>query len=147
MDRYVNNFKKQMGDYNTIQQVNQGLQSRQYKREQLGQITKYLNQYNSQQFYIKQPIQQPLPPFPPLPALIRPAGPSMRGPQPMDTRLLDAGTSALNALSLGMKTNAGIMDMAEKGGNANNNFFLGINRAFGGQSFIPGADQFPGGLR
>ena len=59
-DRYVRNVSKQMGDYKALQkrQRRHG-RERQYSRQQLGQIVKYLNQYNSQQFYKKAPIKKP----------------------------------------------------------------------------------------
>jgi len=35
MDRYVANFARQVGDFNTLQSINQQFQGRQYKRDQL----------------------------------------------------------------------------------------------------------------
>ena len=86
--------------------------ARQYSRQQLGQLTKYLNQYNSQQFYVKAPIQKPTMPFPPLPAMVTPPQPYMRGAPPADTRFLDNATTAFGALNTGFETNKMIMNMA-----------------------------------
>ena len=70
MDRFVANFARQVGDFNTLQAINQQFQGRQYRRDQLSAITAYLNQYNSQQFYEPTPYMDPVAPFPPLPSMI-----------------------------------------------------------------------------
>jgi hypothetical protein len=113
MDRYVRNFSKQVGDYNAIQAVNEKIMSRQYSRQQLGQVTDYLNKYNSQQFYIRQPIQQPVMPFPPLPSMVTPAGPSMTGAAPSPASAVVGSFGALlGGLNTGINTYANIKKLA-----------------------------------
>ena len=82
VDRLVNDYSRQEGDYATIQEINKGIRSRQYTRTQAAQVTQYLSRWNSQQFYEEQPVMDPLPPFAPLPTLITPAGPTMTGSGP-----------------------------------------------------------------
>jgi hypothetical protein len=101
-DRYIGDYARQMGDMKTMQQLNAQFRERQFTREQAGQIAKYLNQYNSQQLYEAQEVNEPIAPFPPLPTLVNPAGPSFTGAAP------SAGTafigSALNATAAGLNT-------------------------------------------
>ena len=120
MDRYVRDVDRQIGDYSALKQIKDGMAARQYSRQQLGQLTKYLNQYNSQQFYVKAPIQKPTMPFPPLPAMVTPPQPYMRGAAPADTRFLDNATTAFGALNTGFETNKMIMNMAAGQGSASN---------------------------
>lgn len=82
VDRYVNDYARQVGDMQTMKTLNAGFRQRQYTREQAGKIAEYLNNYNSQQFYEVQEVNDPLAPFPPLPTLINPAPPSMVGGAP-----------------------------------------------------------------
>lgn len=130
-DRYVRNFARQQGDYATIKAVKDGMATRQLSRQQLGNIVQYLNQYNSQQFYQKAPIQKPVAPFPPLPAMITAPQPYMRGAAPADTRFLDNATTAFSALNTGLETNRMIRGMAA-GEGSSNNLVLAVNRLFGG---------------
>lgn len=95
MDRYVRNFARQAGDANSIAQINTRLRNGQYKREQMSAITKYLSRYNSQNFYIKSPIQEPTMPFAPLPTMVTPPGPTMRGAAPTSNTFLTAGNALL----------------------------------------------------
>ena len=104
MDRYVRNFARQVGDANSIAQINAGLRNKQYKREQLSAITKYMSQYNSQNFYVKSPIQEQVMPFAPLPTMITAAGPTMRGAPPTSNGLLNAGTAVLGGVGTFLDT-------------------------------------------
>lgn len=90
VDRIVNDYARQEGDYATLMEINQKLRTRQYTREQAGQVAQYLNRWNSQQFYEEQPYIDPVPPFAPLPTLLTPPPPSMTGSGP------SAGAAALN---------------------------------------------------
>ena len=92
IDRIVNNYARQEGDYRTIQQINQGLADRQYDRAQTGRIAKYLSQYNSQQYYQQADVFDPIAPFPPLPTMMLPPAPSMKGSGP------SAGAAVLGGL-------------------------------------------------
>lgn len=82
VDRIVNDFARQQGDFETLQAINQRLQQRQYTREQAGQVAQYLSRWNSQQFYEEQPYIEPVAPFAPLPTLLQPPPPSMTGSGP-----------------------------------------------------------------
>ena len=72
MDRYVRNFARQAGDQRAIQNVNAKLRTRQYTREQMSAVAKFMEQYNQQDFYMKSPIQEPVMPFAPLPTMVMP---------------------------------------------------------------------------
>ena len=102
VDRYIIDYARQMGDMETMRQMNERFRNRQYTREQAGQIANYLNQYNSQQLYEEQDVFDPIAPFPPLATLVNPAGPSFTGSAP------SAGTAflgaAINATTTGMDT-------------------------------------------
>lgn len=103
VDRIVNDFARQQGDYETLQQINQKLRSRQYTREQAGQVAQYLNRWNSQQFYEEQPYIDPVAPFAPLPTLIQPPPPSMTGTGPSGAATaLNIGTSLLGGVQAGI---------------------------------------------
>lgn len=107
MDRYVANFARQVGDFNTLQSINQQFQARQYKRDQLSAMTAYLNQYNSQQFYERSPYMDPVAPFPPLPSMMMPPPPSMTGSGPSSgAAALGVGTAVLGGVNAYMTTNA-----------------------------------------
>lgn len=82
VDRLINDYARQVGDYQTIQGINEGLRTRQYTREQAGQVAQYLSQYNSQSFYEAQPYMEPMAPFMPLPALLEAPAPTMTGSGP-----------------------------------------------------------------
>ena len=90
IDRLVNDYARQVGDYQTIQGINEGLRTRQYNRQQAGQVAQYLSQYNSQSFYEAQPYMEPIAPFAPLPSLLAAPAPTMTGSGP------SAGAAALN---------------------------------------------------
>jgi len=82
IDRLFNDYSRQVGDFETLQNINQGFKERQYNNQQAGAISKYLNQYNSQQFYQQKEYQDPIQPFTPLPTLISAVPPSMVGGAP-----------------------------------------------------------------
>lgn len=108
MDRFVRDFSRQAGDYATLRQINQGLENRQYRANQVAAITKYLNEYNSQQFYEPTPYVDPVAPFPPLPSMVMPAGPSMQGAAPMNTTGLGAATALMGGVNAYLSTAAQI---------------------------------------
>ena len=103
-DRFVNDFARQMGDYQTLSEINEGLRDRQYKRDQLGNVARYLNADNSQPFYEKQQYQDPIAPYPPMPALLTPAAPSMTGAAPGGMGALGVGTALLGGVNTYMST-------------------------------------------
>jgi hypothetical protein len=103
VDRIVNDYARQQGDYETLQQINQGIRTRQYSREQAGQVAQYLNRWNSQQFYEEQPYIDPIAPFAPLPTLLMPPPPSMTGAAPSGAAsALNIGTALLSGVQSGM---------------------------------------------
>jgi hypothetical protein len=107
VDRIVNDYARQEGDYATLMEINQKLRTRQYNREQAGQVAQYLNRWNSQQFYEEQPYIDPVPPFAPLPTLLTPPPPSMTGSGPSAGALgLNIGTSILGGIQTGMSMGA-----------------------------------------
>lgn len=105
-DRFVRDTARQMGDYQTLMTINQGLKNRQYRREQLGQVTEYLNQYNSQDFYQAQQYMDPIAPFAPLPALMTPPPPSMRGAEPSGMSAMNIGTAVLGGVNTYLSTSS-----------------------------------------
>lgn len=84
IDRLFNDYARQVGDYQTIQAINEGLRTRQYTREQAGAVAQYMSQYNSQSYYQAQPYMEPIAPFAPLPALLDAPAPTMTGSGPSD---------------------------------------------------------------
>ena len=99
VDRLVNDYARQEGDFSTLQQINQGLYSRQMQREKVAAVTQYLQNYNSQQFYTKQPYMDPIPPFAPLPTMIMPPPPSMAGGRPANYTGLNIATGVLSGVN------------------------------------------------
>lgn len=103
IDRLINDYARQQGDYAAIQQINERLRTGQYNRAQTAQVTTFLSRYNSQQFYEQQPYLEPMRPFQPLPTLLSPPAPTMTGTPP------SSGAGALNGLTgLMGGVNAGI---------------------------------------
>ena len=98
VDRLMNDYARQVGDFTTLKRINDGFKESQYTRQQAGAISQYINQYNSQQFYQQQDYVDPIPPFAPLPTLIGPAGPSMVGSGP------SAGAAILGSVASGVST-------------------------------------------
>jgi len=103
VDRIVNDYARQMGDYETLMQINQGIRSRQYTREQAAQVSQYLSRWNSQSFYEEQPYMDPVPPYAPLPTIMMPPPPSMTGAPPSSAALgLNIGTAILGGVGAGI---------------------------------------------
>lgn len=114
-DRYLNDYARQSGDMASLQQMNQQFRDRQYTRDQAGNIASYLNQYNSQQLYEMQDIQDPIAPFAPLPTLVNPAAPSFVGAAPSaSTAFLG---SALSAVQAGIGTAGSLSKYTNSGKN------------------------------
>lgn len=100
IDRLVNDYHRQEGEYVALQQINQGIRTRQYTREQAAQVAQYLSRWNSQQFYEEQDVFDPIPPFAPLPTMITPAGPTMTGSGPSKAAgWIGAGTALLGGVN------------------------------------------------
>ena len=98
VDRYINDYARQVGDMETMRQLNQGFRERQFTREQAGQIATFLNRYNSQQLYEAQDVLDPIAPYPPMATLVNPAGPSFTGAGPSATTgFLGSALNATNA--------------------------------------------------
>jgi hypothetical protein len=103
VDRIVNDYARQQGDRQTLQDINQKLRGRQYTREQAAQVAQYLTQWNSQTFYEEQQYLDPIAPFAPLPTLVQPAGPSMTGSAPSSAAAaLNIGTGVLGGINSGI---------------------------------------------
>lgn len=116
IDRLMGDYARQVGDMKTLMGINEGFRQRQFTREQAGTVAQYLSQYNSQEFYEKQPYLTPIKPFPPLPTLIIPPPPSSTGPGPvapvMGRPNLDSSNSATflnaaNSILSGVQTGLG----------------------------------------
>ena len=113
VDRYINDYARQVGDMEAMRQLNQSFRERQFTREQAGQIAAFLNQYNSQQLYEAQDVLDPIAPYPPLATLVNPAGPSFTGAGPSAATgflgtALNATTSALSTYGMAKSwTNSG----------------------------------------
>lgn len=105
VDRLINDYARQAGDFQAIQAINEGFRSRQYTREQAGQIADYLSRYNSQAFYEMQPYMEPVAPFAPLPALLEPPAPTMTGTGPSSgAAALRIGGTLLGGVQTGLST-------------------------------------------
>jgi hypothetical protein len=120
VDRVINDYSRQLGDYETLQNINAGLRKRQYTREQAAQVAQYLSRYNSQKFYDEQPYMDPLPPLAPLPTLVMPPAPSMTGAPP--TRPsgaamgLNIATGVLNGVQAGVSAWQGLRGLSTPSG-------------------------------
>ena len=105
IDRLINDYARQVGDYQTIQDINEGLRTRQYSRQQAGQVAQYLSQYNGQSFYEAQPYMEPIAPFAPLPSLLSAPAPTMTGSGPSGAAAaLNIGTAILGGVQTGLST-------------------------------------------
>jgi hypothetical protein len=114
IDRVINNYAKQAGDYDTIASINEGLRTNQFNRQQTALVGRYLSQWNSQQFYEPTSYIEPMEPFAPLPALMQPPSPSMTGGAPSGAAAgLRIGTALLGGVSTYMSSAAGIRTAAE----------------------------------
>jgi hypothetical protein len=107
VDRYFNDYARQMGDYATLSQINQGLADRQYTRQQAGVVADYLSRYNSQSFYEMQPYMEPIAPFQPLPSLLQAPAPTMTGAAPSGAAAgLGIGNAVMGGFNSFMSTSA-----------------------------------------
>lgn len=97
IDRLMQDYSRQQGDYDTIAGINHALRTRQYNQEQTAHIGRYLSAYNSQTFYEPTVLIEPIAPFAPLPALLQPAAPTMIGAAPSNNALLNTATAGLDA--------------------------------------------------
>ena len=113
MDRYVNNYARQAGDFAALKQIEAGLREGQYNRAQQGKIAEYLSRYNSQQFYEPQPFMDPIAPFPPLPTLVTPPGPSMIGSKPGGMSGLQVGGAVLGGVSTALNFGSNVNKLGE----------------------------------
>ena len=103
VDRIVNDYARQQGDYETLLAIGKGLRERQYNRAQTARVTQYLGQWQSEQFYEESKIFDPIPPFAPLPTLIQPPGPSMTGGKPSGAAAaINIGTGILGGVTSGL---------------------------------------------
>lgn len=102
MDRLIGDYARQVEDFQTIQRINRNFRENQYTRQQAGQVAQYLSRYSSQQFYEKQPYQDPLPPFQPLPTLVMPQAPSMTGGAPANTSGINTFSNILGSVNAGL---------------------------------------------
>ena len=115
VDRIINDYSRQEGDYLTLMDINTKLRGRQYTRTQAGQIAGYISNWNSQSFYEEQPYMDPLAPFAPLPTLITPAPPTYTGGAPskaaallnVGAGILGGATTAIGISKLGGMTPGG----------------------------------------
>jgi hypothetical protein len=116
VDRLVNDYSRQLGDFEALQQINRNFRERQYTREQAGLIAGYLSQYNSQQFYKPQPFQDPVRPFAPLPTLVMPQPPSMTGAGPSQLASnISMGNAVLGGINTGLSVWQGLQQFTSSG--------------------------------
>jgi hypothetical protein len=107
VDRYFNDYARQVGDYATLSQISQGLADRQYTRQQAGLVADYLSRYNSQSFYEAQPYMEPIAPFQPLPSLLQAPAPTMTGAAPSGAAsALGIGNAVMGGFNTFMSTSA-----------------------------------------
>lgn len=105
VDRLVNDYARQEGDYMAIEAINQGIRANAYTRAQQRELADYLSKWNSQQFYEEQVFMDPIAPFPPLPTLMAPAPPSRTGQPPsLAASLLSGSTAVLGGIETGINT-------------------------------------------
>lgn len=105
VDRLVNDYARQEGDYMAIEAINEGIRANAYTRAQQRELADYLSKWNSQQFYEEQVFMDPIAPFPPLPTLMAPAPPSRTGQPPsLAAALLSGATSVLSGVETGIDT-------------------------------------------
>jgi len=116
VDRLINDYARQVGDYQTIQDINEGLRTRQYTREQAATVADYLSKYNSQSFYEAQPYMEPIAPFMPLPALLEAPAPTMTGSGPSGAAAgLRIASGLLGGVSTGFSTYASLKSVSGGG--------------------------------
>jgi hypothetical protein len=112
VDRLVNDYARQQGDYETLMAIGKGLRERQYNRSQTARATQYLSQWQSEQYYEQSKIFDPIPPFAPLPTLVQPPGPSMTGGSPSSAAAaLNIGSGILGGVTSGLNMYQGLKAM------------------------------------
>ena len=105
VDRMVNDYARQLGDQMVLEEINSGIRDRQYTRAQAGQVAQYMSRWNSQTFYNKTPVMDPVMPFAPLPTLITPPPPSRTGAPPSNAAFAaQIGGSLLGGFAQGYST-------------------------------------------
>lgn len=120
VDRLVNDYARQEGDYATLQDINKKIRERQYTRAQAGQVADYLSRWNSQTFYDEATVFDPLPPFAPLPALMTPAGPSMVGGAPSSAAAgLNIAAGVLGGVNSGLGMYSSLRGLQAPSGGSN----------------------------
>ena len=116
VDRLVNDYARQLGDFEALKQINQNFRERQYTREQAGLVANYISRYNSQQFYDPAPYQDPVRPFAPLPTLVMPQPPSMTGAGPSQAAAnLTMGNAVLGGINTGLSVWQGLQQFTSSG--------------------------------
>ena len=116
VDRLVNDYARQLGDFESLKQINQNFRERQYTREQASLVAGYLSKYNSQQFYEPAPYQDPIRPFAPLPTLVMPQPPSMTGAGPSQAAAnLSMGSAVLGGINTGLGVWQGLQQFTSSG--------------------------------
>lgn len=116
VDRLVNDYARQEGDYATLQDINTRLYKRQMTRQQAAAVTKYLEQYSSQQFYTERPYMDPVAPWAPLPTLLTPPPPSMSGGAPANYSGLNIASSLLSGANTYLSSSAALSKYKGSGG-------------------------------
>lgn len=116
VDRLINDYARQLGDFESLKQINQNFRERQYTREQASLVAGYLSKYNSQQFYEPAPYQDPIRPFAPLPTLMMPQPPSMTGAGPSQAAAnLSMGNAVLGGINTGLSVWQGLQQFTSSG--------------------------------
>ncbi len=109
VDRLVNNYSSQLGDAMTLAAIESDWRTQQYTNTQAGQVANYLSQWNSQTFYEKQQVFDPIAPFAPLPTMITPPPPSRVGAPPSNAAFAaNVATSLVGGVSQGFSTYSGM---------------------------------------
>jgi len=135
VDRLVNDYARQLGDFRALQQINQNFRDRQYTREQASLVANYLSRYNSQQFYEPAPYQDPIRPFAPLPTLTMPQPPSMTGAGPSQMAAnLTMGNAVLGGINTGLNVWQGLQQFTSSGKSGGGSGLLGFDLATQGIS-------------
>lgn len=110
IDRLAMDYARQAGDQRTLMDLQQGFREGQFTREQAAQVAQYVGRYTSQQEYQKQPYQDPIPPFAPLPTITMPQAPSITGgpPPTISPQTTSAFLNGATALLSGINTGLGV---------------------------------------
>ena len=76
-------------------------------------VAKFMEQYNQQDFY--EVTHRRVMPFAPLPTMVMPAGPTMRGAAPQSNFWMDTATAGLGAVNTYMNTAQAVKDLGNGG--------------------------------